>query len=157
MDAASSINVVSEKVEIPKRQLSDILSDPKSTLYFMVGFAVIGSLLFIGFTMIENSFTADKEVDKIQEQDLTPEEKVVIDLDPKRKSDVDHLNSAINSYYRKNQIYPQSLSALVPQYLASVPRDPDTQREYSYRVTLDFKSYQVWAVLDDGTEYSLTN
>ena len=153
MDAASSLNLVSEKAETHKQNLIDILNDPRKTLYFMLALAVSGALLFILYNSIANYFTTRQEVKKLQ--NLTPkvEEKTAVNFDLKRKQDIDRLSFAIDSYYSKNQIYPQALSSLVPQYLASLPSDPETSKEYSYRVSLDFKSYEVWALLDTGREY----
>lgn len=156
MDAVSSIGLVQEKAQIHKKTLIDILNDPKKTLYFMLTLAVVGSVVVVLFFSVSNNLNATKEVTKFQQTKVV-EEIVKIDFDSKRQQDVELINSAVKSYFSKNQTYPQSISTLIPQYLAVVPRDPETQKEYYYRVSLDFKSYEVWTKLDNGEEYLLSN
>ena len=43
--------------------------------------------------------------------------------DTKLKADLRTLDGALNMYYAANNGYPQSLTALVPTYIASVPND----------------------------------
>lgn len=157
MDAASSIDLVTQKAEIPKQKFRDILNDPKKTLYFMIAVAVAGAVVFVTVNTISDIFTANSEVKKLQQPTKKTESETLPKFDDQRKQDVAYLNSVIQNYYAKNKSYPQSLSSLIPQYLAKIPLDPETQREYPYRVGLDFKSYEVWAVLDNGQDYLFSN
>ena len=157
MDTASSTDLVVEKAEIPKQRLSEIINDPKKTLIFMVIISVVGAVLFIIVVTISNLFGRADKVESLQNANKRTEVVVKTDFDTKRKADIEQLNSAISAYYSKNQIYPQSLSNLVPQYIATIPKDPETQTEYSYRVSIDLKGFEVWALLDDGSEYLLSS
>lgn len=166
MDPVSSVSAVSEnvsekakeKAKESHKQLKDILNDPKKTIVFMIVMAVVLALLFIFFNAFGDLFSNDKEVKQLQEKNksvVAVEEKQ--DFDSIRKQQIDSVNSALANFYAKNKKYPQSLSNLVPSYLVEIPRDPETKQVYSYRVGLDYKSYEVWAVLENGDLYLLKN
>ncbi len=157
MDTAPSTDLVAEKAEISKQHLSEILNDPKKTLILMVIISFVGAVIFIVFVSVSNLIGRADKVESLQNANKRTEVVVKTDFDTKRKADIEQLNSAIRAYYSKNEIYPQSLSKLVPQYIVSIPKDPETQTEYSYRVSIDFKNFEVWAILDTGQEYLLSN
>jgi len=123
----------------------------------MVVLSVVGAVVFILVVSIASFIGRADKVESLQNANKRSEVVVKSNFDIQRKQDIEQLNSAISLYYSKNQIYPQSLSKLVPQYIASIPKDPETQTEYSYRVSIDFKNFEVWAVLDTQQEYLLSN
>lgn len=153
MDPASSFASVQEKAELHRQNLVGILNDPRKTLYFMVGSALVIALLVIIYLTISNFFASREGANQLQANPVVEESAEKTDLDPQRRRNIDTINAAIVSYHRKNKAYPQALSNLVPSFLASVPSDPKNGRSYSYRVSLDLKSYQLWAVLENGQEY----
>ena len=63
--------------------------------------------------------------------------------DEQRKSDEQHIQSALALYYRDTNTYPESLSSLVPNYLANVPADPQTQKSYRYSAQPEGQDYQL--------------
>jgi Tfp pilus assembly protein PilN len=73
--------------------------------------------------------------------------------DQQRKNDVATINSALKSFFLKEKRLPDSLKELVPDYLAQMPTDPATQKEYSYKPSPDKKSWSVTAILSDGTTF----
>lgn len=155
MDTVSSLDLVRQKTEIPKKHLIDIFEDPKKTLYFMLIVGAVLALIFIIYSSVSSSLVAKKEVEKLQQNPSQEKNEVTPNLDPKRKEDVSLLKTAIDNYYSRNKTYPPSISSLVPNFLGVIPRDPENQKEYFYRVSLDYKSYEVWALLDDNTEFIL--
>ena len=157
MDTALSFDLVAEKAEIPKKHLTDILDDPKKALIFMVIVGVAGAVLVILFVSVSSLIGREDKVESLQKANKQTEVEVKTNFDTKRKRDVEQLNSAITTYYSRNQAYPDSLSKLVPQYIASIPKDPETQANYPYRVGIDLKDFEVWAILGDGQEYLLAN
>src|SRR5260221_301425 len=52
--------------------------------------------------------------------------------DVQRQSDTVVLQSALNSYFQKNDSYPQRLGNLVPAFLPNLPHDPKTGAVYNY-------------------------
>ncbi len=44
--------------------------------------------------------------------------------DTKRIGDLNSLRLAVELYFSENQVYPTSLSSLVPDYIQAVPKDP---------------------------------
>jgi general secretion pathway protein G len=53
--------------------------------------------------------------------------------DAKRVSDIKNIELALKLYHADNHQYPNTLAALVPNYLPSIPQDPSApSRSYSY-------------------------
>jgi hypothetical protein len=47
-------------------------------------------------------------------------------------NDLTTLGKAVGAYYGRNPTYPDSLAALAPDFVSSVPNDPATVRPYTY-------------------------
>jgi hypothetical protein len=61
------------------------------------------------------------------------------------------LACALTRFQRKNNIYPETLAALVPDFLASVPRDPVDGSPMRYRRTGD-AGFILWSIGLDGID-----
>jgi competence protein ComGC len=61
--------------------------------------------------------------------------------DTKRDADITQLQNALNAYYGDHQQYPSSLSGLIPDFLVSLPKDPETSADYSYHTANGSASY----------------
>jgi len=65
--------------------------------------------------------------------------------DSERKMNSSSVQTALETYYADNQVYPVSLALLVPKYLNSIPKNPgDTKFVY----TLDNNSYKLSVKLE---------
>lgn len=89
--------------------------------------------------------------------------------DDRRKTDLDTLRTALLLYSRNNatndQVYvfptqEQYKSALVPNYISSIPKDPKTGQDYEYQVGATFNTFTLKTVFDNppsGTTGYLCN
>jgi general secretion pathway protein G len=71
--------------------------------------------------------------------------------DAKRKSDLSEIQNALELYYQDNQQYPASVSfgsAWAP-YMARLPQDPKTGKNYVYLTDASRQSYWLYASLDN--------
>ncbi|OGY24337.1 MAG: hypothetical protein A2172_00540 [Candidatus Woykebacteria bacterium RBG_13_40_15] len=75
--------------------------------------------------------------------------------DQKRKNDIFSINSALKTYFLKNQSIPKSLKELSPDFLSKVPTDPANNKEYNYVVSYDGLSWSVSATLSDKSTFNL--
>lgn len=85
--------------------------------------------------------------------------------DQKRKNDLYIIQQALFSYYTNNgskyPIAPEIVflnspgnaleNALVPDYLGSLPADPDVAKNYAYK-SVDGTKFELTAILDDSTD-----
>ncbi len=53
--------------------------------------------------------------------------------DATRMSDLEKIQQALSLYFDVRKRYPDSLTTLVPEYLAVLPKDPLTQKNYQYK------------------------
>lgn len=67
--------------------------------------------------------------------------------DQKRQADLVTIQAALSKYYAEKKSYPNSLQQLVPQYLASLPKDPLSPK-YSYRYVKTPSGYKLTAYLE---------
>ena len=65
------------------------------------------------------------------------------DRDKVRVAVSSQLNTAINNYHAAYLKFPESLAALVPNYIKFVPLDPKTNNPYDYIVSEDKSSYSL--------------
>jgi len=75
--------------------------------------------------------------------------------DQQRISDVATINSALKAYFLKEKKIPSALKELVPGYIAKLPTDPKTKKEYTYTAASDQKSWKVTAVLSYGKSFEV--
>lgn len=68
--------------------------------------------------------------------------------DAKRMFEASQVNQAVELYYVDKNVYPSSLSDLVPRYVPSVPEDPTLHLPYSYGLTPSGKSYYLCVTLE---------
>lgn len=69
--------------------------------------------------------------------------------DTQRSTDEAVLQKAITAYYQKNYRYPDSLNNLVPEFLQSLPHDPGSGAEYSYKPVDVNNNYQLCITYED--------
>ena len=142
-------------------------------LYIVLSIIVVLGLLFLVFWMgwikvdsFTNLFVAKKPAV------VTPVEKtpvvVVNKNDATRKTDLINLKTVLNQYFLAKQSYPISatvsktsdsdspLKVLVPDYLTSLPIDPLSPTNYYGYKSVDGKSFQLTAVLEDQSDQSGT-
>jgi type II secretory pathway pseudopilin PulG len=67
--------------------------------------------------------------------------------DQQREDDLRTINEALKKYYDQKKQYPNSLQQLVPNYLASLPKDPLSPK-YSYRYVKTPTGYSLTAYLE---------
>lgn len=75
--------------------------------------------------------------------------------DQQRKNDVYLINSAIDAYHLDNEKPPAALSDLEQKYLGEMPKDPESEKPYQYKVSEDKKGWKVWSLLSDGSMFEL--
>lgn len=74
--------------------------------------------------------------------------------DAARLADIRQLQTGLELYFADHKSYPESLDALAPDYLASVPVDPGTDVPYDYyRCAAD--SYHLGATLELAADLSM--
>ncbi|MEK7649967.1 MAG: hypothetical protein AAB367_03370 [Patescibacteria group bacterium] len=67
--------------------------------------------------------------------------------DARRLSDLSRIRTALELYKKREGMYPAKLSDLVSEYLATLPTDPFTKKQYRYTRTA--KGYTLSAQLED--------
>jgi general secretion pathway protein G len=72
--------------------------------------------------------------------------------DSKRKTDVETIRGALERYRYDNGAYITGtvISALVPNYISSLPTDPDTARSYAYTSAAG-KTYLICASMESAS------
>ncbi len=144
----------------------EIFISPQKTTFFLLTIAfVVSAFLFAGLLISQNLDAEKALVARKQELEnrahnaLKKEKNNAVaannSLDQNRKRDLAQIQSALSKFKSKTGFYPANLLNLVPNYLARVPQDPKTNKEYFYQVGIDQKSYQLRVLLSDGEEYSL--
>lgn len=74
--------------------------------------------------------------------------------DTQRKSDIIHLQQAVEFYYAENGVYPVNLFGL-SKWISTVPKDPETEKDYIYYATGGGKNYILRATLSAGKVYEV--
>lgn len=74
---------------------------------------------------------------------LDPLDARSIDRDKQRETDVVRLRTAIDAYYKKNLLYPVTLQTLIPDYLPTVPQDPQSGASYNYKTLDSANNYEL--------------
>lgn len=76
--------------------------------------------------------------------------------DARRKTNLEALRSALELYKADHNKYPASLDSLLPEYLATIPKDPATDEPYTYEVSQDKLDYTITTELEDGSLYEVS-
>ena len=76
-------------------------------------------------------------------------------FDAAQKMQMEQIRGALNMYFSENGKYPSALASLVPEYLGTIPADPNTKKPYRYEITPD-KKYKLCAEMADRTETCVT-
>jgi len=123
----------------------------------LVSVAVFISALLYFFLWIgqENEIRNYKKSNKIGVQVQNQNsKKPTADLDQERKDDTLTINSILKTYFLKNKKSPETLKELVPDYIKNLPTDPKTKDSYNYKLSTDKKSWEVSAVLSNGSSFT---
>lgn len=67
--------------------------------------------------------------------------------DAQRVKDLQTIAEALEKYYLKNNKYPSTSSALVPEFLGALPKDPQDQTDYTYCIDSSLQKYALMAKL----------
>lgn len=100
--------------------------------------AILGMLLalILGFIAPKKQMQQAEEARRQTPQKLlTPETKKL--MDAQIQSDIELVRSALELYKSDRQKYPRNLEALVPEYLAVLPINPVTGKDYLYKLAQD--------------------
>lgn len=76
--------------------------------------------------------------------------------DTRRIADVKQIQLALELYFDQNNVYPQSLSLLEPEFIVKLPKDPQSGKSYTYKRS-NSKSYMLSAKLEDPKSFYLQN
>ena len=123
----------------------------------LVSVAVFISAILYFFLWIgqENEIRNYKKSNKIGVQVQNQNsKKPTADLDQERKDDTLTINSILKTYFLKNKKSPETLKELVPDYIKNLPTDPKTKDSYNYKLSTDKKSWEVSAVLSNGSSFT---
>lgn len=76
--------------------------------------------------------------------------------DSKRLGDIKELQTALQFYYDKNSVYPDTIADLVTgKQIPVEPKDPNTRESYFYDLTGGGSSYHLGANLEDKKNKAL--
>ncbi|MFH1749621.1 MAG: hypothetical protein ABH837_01870 [bacterium] len=67
--------------------------------------------------------------------------------DVQRMTDLQALETSLANFYSTSFSYPDSLEDLVPDYVSSIPQDPETFDEYGYEQL--GSGYRLYCILSD--------
>jgi hypothetical protein len=76
--------------------------------------------------------------------------------DARRIADMRQIQIALELYYDKKGFYPTSLAVLAPEFMAAIPKDPQTQKSYVYKYISERK-YLISARLENTQSPLLKN
>lgn len=68
--------------------------------------------------------------------------------DTKRKTDLEQIRQALETYRAESGVYPASTSSLTPAYITTLPTDPTTQGAYLYVPGGSNITYELCATLE---------
>ena len=77
--------------------------------------------------------------------------------DARRVADLRQVQLAMQLYYDANSQYPTTTAALVPTYIATIPKDPVGQVVYPYDQLTSGSSYHLGANLEDTSNAVLSS
>lgn len=71
-----------------------------------------------------------------------PPEKEKLEANEQVLEDLNILQKAVEAYFTKNLEYPETLDALVPEFIKNIPKDPATGKSYVYETDIE-ESYSI--------------
>ena len=79
--------------------------------------------------------------------------------DGRRINDIRIIKVILGEYYDSYNVYPNSLSELVPEFLNDLPKDPKTNQDYFYAFYpfIEPSCYHLGTVLENVNRYELLN
>lgn len=138
----------------------ELNSSPAKMFGFMVLLSLIASLLFFGFFIFDQQINVSDQTAKEkakQTSQKTTNDPLLVSNDTQRKQDIEQIARALRAYKVNYAYYPNSLDSLVPEFLFQVPTDPVTKRQYSYTASIDRKGFKLFARLNNGDEYQMSD
>lgn len=161
MDKAAQGNKL--PADLSSRNLKDLLRDIDPRVYKQIGLFLIAAVAVASFIYLPirlyQEFSASNQVQtpKLKETGSSniDESTTKSNQDQQRKNDVFLINSAIKSYYLKNDAAPANLEQLKDGYIAELPNDPESDQGYKYSTSSGSKSWKISSVLSDGTVFEL--
>lgn len=146
----------------------EILDSPKNSTIFFLLTSLLLSLVVFGIFQIKQNIAANNQIkqnrENVKKQEQVAQQqkqqevsKNLSSQDETRKRDLDNLKSRLGAFYLAKGYYPTSLFSLVPDYLGSVPHDPETGDDYYFLCGLDQKSYILRTTLSTGEELEVSN
>lgn len=78
--------------------------------------------------------------------------------DARRKADLEQIRAVVEMYRSNNSTYPSTLTAVIPDYMKSLPTDPKTKTVYVYTPTCEgtrCNDYIVKTTLERGGCYQV--
>ena len=149
-----------------QQTLKQVSPDEKkgfSPLVSIVGIVIVSSLLFVGGYFFLR-YLQDTNVETTPKNQTEKNEKEKTDLkqleenaknDQSRKLDLAKLEKGLESFFKKNNSYPEKLEELTPDHLLVLPIDPIVKFPYEYKPSADFKKFTLTALLSDKSTYLL--
>ncbi|OGM21303.1 hypothetical protein A2955_04600 [Candidatus Woesebacteria bacterium RIFCSPLOWO2_01_FULL_37_19] len=122
--------ILFKNLKLAKGEFEFIPSNNSRLKFVLV--AILGGLILplgVGATIVLVSINPSKQLARSRDQS--------------RKSSIYITRTAIELYYAKSGVYPESLGVLVPEYMSQVPKDPKT--EIPLRYTLTNEVYEICA------------
>jgi len=122
------------------------INSTKNVGYTLVEMVVVIGIMGVLTAIIYSSFDASK----------------VQSRDQKRVSDISAIQIALEQYFQKNGIYPETLNGLVSaKFMSSIPTDPITSLDYSGNYfpltkkenSTNCISYQLWTRFEKNNGY----
>ena len=93
---------------------------------------------------------AQQELNTLQSADEGGIKGIALSRDIARKTDSNVIQTALLQYRIENALYPQQLSALVPDYLPEIPSDPKTKEPYQYTMKNKGESFELCLTYETG-------
>jgi len=74
-----------------------------------------------------------------------------------RESDLKQIQIFLDLYYEEYDNYPHSLDALSPDYITTIPVDPQTNESYQYQLIQDGDDYRICAKMEEQKQMCLSS
>ncbi|PIR96373.1 MAG: hypothetical protein COT92_01475 [Candidatus Doudnabacteria bacterium CG10_big_fil_rev_8_21_14_0_10_42_18] len=164
---AASIKALNDTLK-PYNKIATNTDDPINLEPYVYTYQLVGNGEDFNLTYFSETQTQLIRITKKDAEKYKFEEEAAIN-DEKRKTDLQMLRTALLLYSNNNvageQIYvfpteAEYKTAIIPDYIGSVPKDPRTAADYDYQVSENFNSFTLKALLDDppkGTTGFLCN
>jgi hypothetical protein len=160
MDKSASYKDTEPTINSPRGSLISLQKIEESTYWqvaIFVALAIfIAAAIYVYLWLGQESFvreeTKSNETSQTQNANLTST-KTKSSQDQQRKNDIEKINGALKSYFVSNKKAPDTLGELIPSILAELPTDPLTKKGYNYKRAADGQSWQISAILSNGTTF----